>query len=93
LRGNISCELEVRGPKHDLHSGRYGGAALNPLQALSEMVAGLHDRQNRIAVPGFYRRVRDLPPTDQQAIRCCNKRDKQILTDLDLPLRLGRDGL
>jgi acetylornithine deacetylase/succinyl-diaminopimelate desuccinylase-like protein len=92
LRGNISCELEVRGPKHDLHSGRYGGAVLNPLQALSEMVAGLHDRQNRIAVPGFYRQVRNLPPTDRQAIRCCSKRDKQILTDLDLPRGWGETG-
>jgi acetylornithine deacetylase/succinyl-diaminopimelate desuccinylase-like protein len=36
LRGNLNCELEVSGAKHDLHSGRYGGAVLNPLQALSD---------------------------------------------------------
>jgi len=92
LRGNLSCELEVRGPNHDLHSGRYGGAVLNPLQALSEMVAGLHDRQNRVAIPGFYRHVRNLQPSDRQEIRCCNKRDKQILTDLDLPAGWGEGG-
>lgn len=92
LRGNLSCELEVRGPKHDLHSGRYGGAVLNPLQALSEVVAGLHDRHNRVAVPGFYRRVRELQPTECQDIRCCNKRDKQILADLDLPAGWGETG-
>lgn len=92
LRGNLACELEVQGPKHDLHSGRYGGAVLNPLQALSEMVAGLHDRHHRVAVPGFYRRVRNLQPTDRQEIRCCNKRDKQILTDLDLPAGWGETG-
>ncbi len=92
LRGSLSCELEVRGPRHDLHSGRYGGAVLNPLQALSELVAGLHDRQNRIAIQGFYRRVRNLRPTDRQEIRCCNKRDKQILTDLDLPVGWGEEG-
>ena len=92
LRGNLNCELEVRGPQHDLHAGRYGGAVLNPLQALSEMVAGLHDRQNRVAILSFYRRVRDLQPTERQKIRCCNKRDKQILTDLDLPAGWGENG-
>lgn len=92
LRGNLSCELEVRGPKHDLHSGRYGGAVLNPLQALSEMVAGLHDRHNRVAIPGFYTRVRELPPKERQELRCCKKRDKQILSDLDVSAGWGEVG-
>jgi len=78
LRGNLACELEVRGAQHDLHSGRYGGAVLNPLQALSEIVAGLHDSHNRVAVPGFYRHVRNLHPAERQEIRCSNKRDNQI---------------
>jgi acetylornithine deacetylase/succinyl-diaminopimelate desuccinylase-like protein len=92
LRGNLSCELEVRGPKHDLHSGRYGGAVLNPLQALSDIVSGLHDRQGRVAIPGFYRRVRELEPTQQQNVRCCCKRDRQILADLDLSTGWGESG-
>jgi acetylornithine deacetylase/succinyl-diaminopimelate desuccinylase-like protein len=85
LRGNLSCELEVKGPKHDLHSGRYGGAVLNPLQALSEIVAGLHDHSGRVAIPGFYRSVRNLEPSERQELRCSCKRDRQILADLDLP--------
>ena len=92
LRGNLSCELEVSGPKHDLHSGRYGGAVLNPLQALSEMVAGLHDRSGRVAIPGFYRSVRELNPSERQEIRCSCKRDRQILADLDLPEGWGEQG-
>lgn len=92
LRGNLSCELEVRGPKHDLHSGRYGGAVLNPLQALSEIVAGLHDRQGRVAIPGFYRRVKELKPTERQEMRCSCKRNQQILADLDLPAGWGEPG-
>jgi acetylornithine deacetylase/succinyl-diaminopimelate desuccinylase-like protein len=92
LRGNLSCELEVRGPKHDLHSGRYGGAVLNPLQALTDIVSGLHDRQGRVAIPGFYRRVRDLEPTKQQNTRCCCQRDRQILADLDLSTAWGEPG-
>jgi acetylornithine deacetylase/succinyl-diaminopimelate desuccinylase-like protein len=92
LRGNLSCELEVKGPKHDLHSGRYGGAVLNPLQALSEMVAGLHDRKGNVAIPGFYRRVRELDLTERQVMRCACKRDKQILDDLDLSTGWGELG-
>lgn len=92
LRGNLNCELEVRGAKHDLHSGRYGGAVLNPLQALSEMIAGLHDRTGKVAIPGFYQRVRDLKPTERQQLRCACKRDRQILADLDLPMGWGEPG-
>lgn len=92
LRGNLTCELEVRGARHDLHSGRYGGAVLNPLQALSEMIAGLHDRTGTVAIPRFYQRVKDLPPTERQSLRCACKRDKQILADLDLPTGWGEPG-
>ena len=59
LRGALSVELDVTGPDHDLHSGRFGGAVHDPLQALCEIVAGLHDPTGRVAVPGFYDRVRD----------------------------------
>lgn len=90
LRGNLSCELEVKGAKHDLHSGRYGGAVLNPLQALSDIVAGLHDRQGRIAVPRFYQRVRSLAPSEPR--RCTCQQDKQILSDLDLSIGWGEPG-
>jgi acetylornithine deacetylase/succinyl-diaminopimelate desuccinylase-like protein len=57
-RGALALELEVRGPRHDLHSGNFGGAVHNPLQALCEMVASMHDSDGRIAIPGVYDRVR-----------------------------------
>jgi acetylornithine deacetylase/succinyl-diaminopimelate desuccinylase-like protein len=92
LRGNLNCELEISGPKHDLHSGRYGGAVLNPLQALSETIASLHDRQGRVAIPGFYQRVRALTPIERQALSCGCQRDRQILDDLDIPMGWGEQG-
>ncbi len=92
LRGNINCELEVKGAKHDLHSGRYGGAVLNPLQALSEMVAKLHDRNGKVAIPGFYQKVRELALAERQQLRHACKRDQQILTDLDLSIGWGEPG-
>ena len=58
MRGALSLELKVRGQKKDLHSGIFGGAVHNPLQALCEIIAKLHDAKGRVAVPGFYDNVR-----------------------------------
>ncbi len=58
LRGGLSAELEARGPQRELHSGVFGGAVHNPLQALCEIIARLHDGRGRITIPGFYDRVR-----------------------------------
>ncbi len=57
LRGLVYTEIEARGAAQDLHSGLYGGAAPNPIQALAQILAGLKRRDGRIAIPGFYRRV------------------------------------
>lgn len=54
LRGIVNCELVVRGPARDLHSGHYGGNVHNPAQALCEIIAQLHDENGTVQVPGFY---------------------------------------
>lgn len=56
--GALSLELEVLGPKRELHSGLFGGIVYNPLQALCEMIAQLHSANGRVNIPGFYDRVR-----------------------------------
>ncbi|HET9180108.1 MAG TPA: dipeptidase [Terriglobia bacterium] len=58
LRGLIYTEVEARGASHDLHSGMYGGAAPNPMQALAEIVARLKGPDGKIRIPGFYEKVR-----------------------------------
>jgi acetylornithine deacetylase/succinyl-diaminopimelate desuccinylase-like protein len=58
LRGALSLELEVRGPEHDLHSGIFGGAVHNPLQVLCEIIGRLHKKDGKVAIPGFYDKVR-----------------------------------
>lgn len=60
LRGLSYVEVEVTGPNRDLHSGLYGGAVANPINVLSKMIAGLHDENNHIMVPGFYDKVAEL---------------------------------
>jgi acetylornithine deacetylase/succinyl-diaminopimelate desuccinylase-like protein len=57
LRGMVYAELRLEGANHDLHSGVYGGAAPNPLQAAAEIIAALKDRDGRILIPGFYDKV------------------------------------
>lgn len=60
LRGLSYVEVEVVGPNRDLHSGLYGGAVANPINILNKMIAGLHDADNRIKIPGFYDKVEEL---------------------------------
>jgi acetylornithine deacetylase/succinyl-diaminopimelate desuccinylase-like protein len=64
LRGIIYGELVVEGANHDLHSGVYGGAAPNPLQAIAEILSTLKDREGHIRIPGFYDRV--VPPSEKE---------------------------
>ena len=58
LRGLVYTEVIARGASHDLHSGMYGGAAPNPMQALAEIIAGLKGPDGKIRIPGFYQKVR-----------------------------------
>ena len=54
LRGLVSMEIRLTGPKMDLHSGIHGGAVRNPIQALATLLASLHKEDGSVNVPGFY---------------------------------------
>ncbi len=64
LRGIVYGEIHVEGANHDLHSGVYGGAVPNPIQAVAEILCALKDRDGRIRIPGFYDRVK--PPSTEE---------------------------
>jgi acetylornithine deacetylase/succinyl-diaminopimelate desuccinylase-like protein len=68
LRGISYVEVRVRAANRDLHSGAYGGAVPNAINALARMIAALHDEQGRVAVPGFYDRVRELDPGERKTL-------------------------
>jgi acetylornithine deacetylase/succinyl-diaminopimelate desuccinylase-like protein len=69
LRGLAFSEITLSGPSRDLHSGLYGGPALNPLRVLSEILAALRDEQGRVVIPGFYDDVRNPSRTELEVWR------------------------
>jgi acetylornithine deacetylase/succinyl-diaminopimelate desuccinylase-like protein len=66
LRGLAYAEITLQGPDRDLHSGNYGGAVDNPANALSRLLAGLHDETHRVTIPGFYDDVIGLTPEERE---------------------------
>jgi len=66
LRGIACCEVTLRGPKGDLHSGLFGGVVANPATAIARIVASLHDAEGRVAIDGFYDQVRPLEPWERE---------------------------
>lgn len=68
LRGLSYLEVEVIGANRDLHSGVYGGAVANPINVLSKMIASLHDKNNKITIPGFYDDVEVVSKPERKAM-------------------------
>jgi acetylornithine deacetylase/succinyl-diaminopimelate desuccinylase-like protein len=90
-RGLASLSFTVRGPSHDLHSGRHGGGIANPLHAAAELVASLHD-DGRIAVAGFYDDVAEIEPALSQALDRLTFDEKKYLAEVGASAGFGEPG-
>ena len=92
LRGIVYTQIEVVGPARDLHSGEFGGAVMNPANALAGILAALKDADGRITVPGYYDRVKDLTPTEQQAYKDMPFDETGFLGEAGAPMGWGEKG-
>jgi acetylornithine deacetylase/succinyl-diaminopimelate desuccinylase-like protein len=92
LRGLVYMELEVKGPRVDLHSGAYGGSVHNPAQVLCEIVAALHKPDGSVAVPGFYDKVRALDPAERKALGKIAYTEEQWQRETGAPHSWGEAG-
>ncbi|MDW7753611.1 MAG: dipeptidase [Brevefilum sp.] len=68
LRGLAYFELRIFGPKADLHSGIFGGVVANPANVLCKLIAGMHDENGKVTLPGFYDYVRDLTENEREEL-------------------------
>ena len=68
LRGIAYYELRITGPKQDLHSGTFGGAVVNPANALCKLLAALIDEEGRVQVPHFYDDVAKLDERERKTL-------------------------
>lgn len=68
LRGMAYFELNITGPIADLHSGIFGGVIDNPANILSQLLAGMHDKQGRVTLPGFYDTVREISDEEREQL-------------------------
>ena len=89
LRGNVYMEVTLSGPSRDLHSGLYGGAVVNPLNALTEILGQLHGRDGRVQVPGFYDDVEDLSAGERKAWAALNFDERDFLGEAGLTQSIG----
>ena len=93
LRGVTALEIKITGPKMDLHSGVFGGAVANPVTALAQLLATLHDREGRVTIDGFYDRVKPLEEWERKAWRKLPvDGDKLILKETGAPDLFGEAG-
>ncbi len=92
LRGLSYLQIDVRGPNRDLHSGSFGGPVANPAFVLSQILSALKDDNDRVLIPGFYDRVRELTPEEKEAFASLPFDEGAFCADLGVRKLAGEKG-
>jgi acetylornithine deacetylase/succinyl-diaminopimelate desuccinylase-like protein len=92
LRGLSYMQIDLVGPNRDLHSGSFGGTVHNPIQALTEIIAQLHDKNGKVTIPGFYKDVQALSAKERKAYKKLPWSDRKYAKDLGVDVLYGEKG-
>jgi acetylornithine deacetylase/succinyl-diaminopimelate desuccinylase-like protein len=89
LRGLVNEEITITGPRVDLHSGYYGGPAMNPIRVLTRLLAALHDQAGRVTIPGFYDDVAEIPKATRKQWQSLKFSERRFLREVGLAQPAG----
>ena len=92
LRGLVGEEVTIHCADRDLHSGSFGGAALNPIRVLTKILAGLHDDSGACTLPGFYDGITDPPKPVTDAWDAIGLTPEEFLGPVGLSTLAGEKG-
>jgi acetylornithine deacetylase/succinyl-diaminopimelate desuccinylase-like protein len=92
LRGLAYMQVDLVGPSKDLHSGSFGGTVHNPIQALSEIIAQLHNKNGKVTIPGFYDDVRALSKKERDAYKKLPFTERKYAKELGVRELYGEKG-
>jgi acetylornithine deacetylase/succinyl-diaminopimelate desuccinylase-like protein len=92
LRGLVHEEVIITGPRIDLHSGMYGGPAMNPIRVLGKVIAALHDRHGKVTIPGFYDGVAELPRATKKQWQSLKFSEAKFMKEVGLKDPAGEKG-
>ena len=92
LRGIAGIEIVVSGASRDLHSGSYGGPAVNPIRALARIMSEMHDRKGKVRIPGFYDGLKKPPAQQRAQWRALGFDERTFLAQVGLSHAAGEPG-
>jgi acetylornithine deacetylase/succinyl-diaminopimelate desuccinylase-like protein len=92
LRGLVYIEATLHGPSHDLHSGSYGGALINPANAITEILGQLHDSQGRVQIANFYDDVDEISKAQSSQWNALGDADALLLESSGAKETFGEQG-
>jgi len=92
LRGISAFEFIIEGPNRDLHSGSYGGAVDNPIHVIADIIAKLHDKYGKIAIPNYYDDIVELTNEERENFKKLPYNENEYKADLNIAETYGENG-